>query len=517
MLACTPPQASIAKRALLLGAAVFASYAYFYQAGGWNQNSRFDLVRAIVEQRTLRIDAYRNNTGDRSLVDGHYYSEKAPGLAFVAVPVTMAARFLLRAAKIDPDSPRGLMTESYLATVASVSLPAAAACACFFLTALRLGADASGAAFASLVMALGTPLWAYATLFWGHSLTASCLVFAFAAILPPRKNGNARAHFSWGLMVGLTAGWATVTEYPAAPASAILAIFAMYQAWPQRRPTRLWTATGLAVGALVCMSVLAIYQYKAFGSLFRVGYLYYPDGAFPPMRVGFLGLTYPKPEVMWELLLGCRRGLLLLSPVLAVAAFGFRFLWRQSSTRPAAIAAISVAVYYFLFNASFSTWTAGWSYGPRYMAPALPFLCIGLAPLWTHARARSRRVFLAAAMFGVVSSLIAVSVTAQPPDVIPCPLPPLLWPEFWRGQLAVNRVSMLTAAEDFPARTHGAFNWGQLLGLHGLASLLPLLVVWACGLYLWLHLDPQSRSKIQSGPRNNVTETRKARHELDNI
>ena len=42
---------------------LFVSYAYFYQAGGWNQNSRFDLVRAIVEQRTTRIDGYVENTG----------------------------------------------------------------------------------------------------------------------------------------------------------------------------------------------------------------------------------------------------------------------------------------------------------------------------------------------------------------------------------------------------------------------------------------------------------------------
>jgi len=29
--------------------ALLVSYAYFYQAGGWNQNSRFDLAVALVE------------------------------------------------------------------------------------------------------------------------------------------------------------------------------------------------------------------------------------------------------------------------------------------------------------------------------------------------------------------------------------------------------------------------------------------------------------------------------------
>ena len=43
---------------------LFISYAYFYQAGGWNQNSRFALVRAILNEHTVRIDPYQRNTGD---------------------------------------------------------------------------------------------------------------------------------------------------------------------------------------------------------------------------------------------------------------------------------------------------------------------------------------------------------------------------------------------------------------------------------------------------------------------
>ena len=40
-------------------------YSYFYQAGGWNQNARFDLVRGIVEEGSAKIDRYHENTGDK--------------------------------------------------------------------------------------------------------------------------------------------------------------------------------------------------------------------------------------------------------------------------------------------------------------------------------------------------------------------------------------------------------------------------------------------------------------------
>ncbi len=44
----------------------FFTYAYFQAGGGWNQNSQFDLTRAIVERHTFAIDGYASNTGDGS-------------------------------------------------------------------------------------------------------------------------------------------------------------------------------------------------------------------------------------------------------------------------------------------------------------------------------------------------------------------------------------------------------------------------------------------------------------------
>src|ERR1700693_6077895 len=103
-------------RALLLFSVIFFSYAYFYEGGGWNQNSRLDMVRAIVEQGTLRIDAYHENTEDKAFANGHYYSDKAPGVVLLAVPAVLATRPVLRYAGVDADSPRGWVVASYFAT-----------------------------------------------------------------------------------------------------------------------------------------------------------------------------------------------------------------------------------------------------------------------------------------------------------------------------------------------------------------------------------------------------------------
>ena len=199
MRALSQQSSSRRNTAILLGLVIFFSFIYFYEGGGWNQNSRFDLLRAIVERHTLRIDAYHENTQDKAHFRGHYYSDKAPGLVFLAVPFALIARPALRIVGVDPESPRGEVALSYIASAGAVALPTALAGVCLFFLGLRFGGGSNGAAFGAmfgtLVMSLGTPMWAYASLFWAHALVGACLVFAFASALKVRESQKARADF----------------------------------------------------------------------------------------------------------------------------------------------------------------------------------------------------------------------------------------------------------------------------------------------------------------------------------
>ena len=66
------------------------TYLYFAQWYGWNEESNFSLVRAIVDENRFEIDSFYNATGDRSVYNGHYYSDKEPGLSFLASPTYAA-------------------------------------------------------------------------------------------------------------------------------------------------------------------------------------------------------------------------------------------------------------------------------------------------------------------------------------------------------------------------------------------------------------------------------------------
>ena len=54
--------------------------------------SRLALTQSIALRGSVNIDPYWRLTIDRAFADGHWYSDKAPGVAFLAVPVYEAVR-----------------------------------------------------------------------------------------------------------------------------------------------------------------------------------------------------------------------------------------------------------------------------------------------------------------------------------------------------------------------------------------------------------------------------------------
>ena len=75
---------------LVVGVVVLAlAYALPVQRFGCGQKAHYSLVRALADG-TPRIDRWAKETCDISYFDGHYYSNKAPGLAFTTLPVYLA-------------------------------------------------------------------------------------------------------------------------------------------------------------------------------------------------------------------------------------------------------------------------------------------------------------------------------------------------------------------------------------------------------------------------------------------
>ena len=454
---------------LVVAALLLFSYAYFYPGQGANQNSHFDLTRSLVEQHTFRIDSFHENTGDKALFQGHYYCDKAPGLSFVAMPAWAALRAVGRAFGEDPASPSATRWGLYEVTLIVVVLPTVMALLLLFGVAVNMATSVQAAVFATLALGLGTPIWCYATLFWGHATAGAFLVFAYIAAR--RLAEPSCSHpLLLGISVGIAGGFATLVEYPAAPAAALVGLYALANS--RRLVGKMhFVALGIFAGAIICFAILGAYNRIAFGSVSAIGYKYNVN--FPELKQTFFGVTYPRLTVLFHLLFTPYRGLLILAPVLLVVPQGL-ILMRQRTTALDTLVLTAIPVYYLLFNASFEDWDGGYTYGPRYLSAGLFFLVPALAMVWSSATQKKKIVVATLTLIGVALGLTAQATTPMPPDEWSYPILHLAR-AFFSG-----RVPM------YPDTT-GASNAGLFIGLHGIPSLIPLLAFWMLAM-VWLAL-----------------------------
>lgn len=473
---------------LLCGVAAFFAYAYFYEAGGWNQNTRFDLVRALVEHRSIQIDEYAENSGDKAPFGGHVYADKAPGASFVAAPAVALTRAAMRLASVNPDSRSCLIWQSYVASLTAAALPGALAVMCvWFLARHKVGASSRGATMVALAFGLGTPFWAWASVFYGHTLAALCMLSAFlVAINLGEGTVEPSRDFRLSALIGLLIGWAVVTEFPTAVPGSVIVLFALAEArrGGGRRLVRVASAIGLAGG--LCAVVLGGYNAAAFGSPFHVGYASEADTTV--LARGFFGFTTPKLSVMRELLWGSYRGLLRLGPVLALVPVGWIWLVRHRDRRGIVLTAAATFLVGFFLNAAYEHWEGGWSLGPRHLGQVLGFAALGLVPVWMYGGRIVRALTVALALVGFAVTLVGVSTTAQPPGFRPespdpvwtDPIANVLWPAFREGDLSLNTQSYFDkyppggAPSPREGFARAQWNLGEKMGLTGLPSLIPL-------------------------------------------
>jgi len=134
------------------------------------------------------------------------------------------------------------------------------------------------------------------------------------------------------------------------------------------------------MAGIPCLALFFFYHKVAFG-----GYLTLPQAYQNPVFVdqgttAFMGvLGIPSLNVCYLLLLGAKRGLLLISPVLIFTFLQIpRSFSKQNPHREEYVAAFFCFVAFFYFNAAFNGWHGGGSSGPRYLIPGLPFLALFL-------------------------------------------------------------------------------------------------------------------------------------------
>ncbi len=342
-----------------------------FPGGAANALSRMATMRAM-EHGTFAIDPWVSWMMDpdtphavrgedwAQTPDGHFYSNKAPGSAFVGFPLFAPLdrgegqpppwlhRVLAAAFQIAP----------YLVVVALALtlLPAAAfAGAAFHFTALAL--------------LFGNTAALYMGCYFGHALTGWLVLAVAVALLRDRP-----------ALGGLAYGFALLSDY-----SVGLLLPGLLVAFVVRNGRSVRWLVPFALGGVVPGALWVWYHTAAFGGPFAIAN-HFQNPMFQDTKAsgtslwGIFDLSL-RGDVVGELLVGSRRGLLVTQPWMLVAVVAAVALVLRGKHRAIAVFGVVGFGALFVMNACFGAWHGGWCPGPRYMSAIFPALALlaGLA------------------------------------------------------------------------------------------------------------------------------------------
>ncbi len=349
---------------LALALLVLVATAPIVQALMAQQASRLALTAALWDDGSVVIDGYPIGI-DRAEREGHTYSDKAPGQPVLAVPAYAAYRALGGEPAREPriDGNLGLWAVS----VWSSSLAAALLAVLTRHAAARV--DRGAATPVAVALTFGTLALPFATLLFGHALTAVLLLGGFLLVTEEDPSWRRLA------LAGVLLGAAVTVEYPAVLAAVLAAAYTFARHWRTHR----WVA--LAAGALGPAVLLAAYNTAAFGNPLRLSYQFrvFPDEV---ARLGLGVVENPFWTNAVQVLAG-ERGLFVLTPVTLVALAGAILLLRdRRDLRLSATLGLGMFAVFLVLQLNWPNPTGGASPGPRYVVPGLAFLALPLAHVW---------------------------------------------------------------------------------------------------------------------------------------
>jgi len=364
--------------------------------------------------------------------NGRIYSDKAPGLSFLAAPVSFLLGPLLPLVP-DTDLP-AFWPLRHLLTLLLVALPTAGLA--FVIVTGIARVDTRRRSGLAIIIALATPLWAYATVFFGHGPAAILVTVAWILLLRPCV-AERPPHRLHALLGGAAAGFAVTIEYPT-----VLLVGVIFGTLLVRRtplPTLGWAAAGTIVGLVPAIS----YHQLAFGAPWITGYTLKADTGFQAIHArGVLGVSLPSLEALWGVLFSARRGLFFFSPILLLAPVGLWQILRRRGFRDVAPLTAAITVY-VLFAAGFVDWEAGWCAAARHLVPIVPLLAIPLvSALMNVGTGRWWNSLVAVLIaFSGVNAVLCIALTPFFPPQFTSPLAQLVLPSLIEGAGLDNIVS----------------------------------------------------------------------------
>ncbi|MDP2926338.1 MAG: glycosyltransferase family 39 protein [Nanoarchaeota archaeon] len=401
-------------------------FSVFAASDRWNDNASLDLTRAIVDEHRFEIDSYANNTGDRAYYNGHYYSDKVPGTALLAVPLYQAYKIVFGKIpyhnSLDEDNPSW---KYQLFLFFAISLISAVCAALTIVLVYRISkyftSNNLHRNLVIIVLGLGTLLPHAGRQFNSHAISTFFIFLCFYLIFKMKKE-----KVDHSFIAGLVGGFAVLSEYRVL--FVLIGLFIIVLTFKK------WICVlRFMAGISIFLGILLLYHYTIYGSPFEnsIGHpdvsiwedktkalicgdkvffnKHYNDSTVPKLIAAIKGnLIYS--EKLWaninrtiRLLIDPFKGLFFYSPILLLSFLGLFLMYKEYKLETLVISFCFFII--LLFLAGFVTWWMGLSFGPRYLTPLIPFLMI---PLFYLFKKTDIRIILFFVTISILISLIGL-------------------------------------------------------------------------------------------------------------
>jgi len=395
---------------------LFIAYAFFITGfHSANEGSALALTKAIVDDKTLSIDNYRDLASvDVSFYNGKYYSDKAPGRAFLGIPIYLIDKLFGFTQPHQVFFSMELMTAVFSAL--SVVL--------FYIFCLFMKISKRTSFILSAVYGFATILWTFSKTFFAHPYSAFFNLLAlFTLLIAMRENKKKYLIYS-GISFGIT----FLLEYT----NIFVVIFLFVYYFFKLRFKNIFL---LIMPFIAVLSLLLLYNYLIFGTPFILTY------SFHLSYGNIIETIYFRSDYLKEglngLLFSTWRGLFYYSPILLLSFVGFFYWFRKEKDKMLPLVLLLSFVTVLLFYAATPAWRGGNSYGPRYLLAIMPFIVL---PMWkTIEKYGKNRTFWI--IFSVLFAYSAVLVSTGS-FIGPCPAESFTDP-FWQQSFPLLKSGFL--------------------------------------------------------------------------
>lgn len=290
---------------------------------------------------------------------GDLYSRKGLGMVLLAMPLVWLARVW------------GAIGLVHAALLLNPLLTAWTG-ALLFRTARRLGWTRPVSIATALLFGLATMAWPYTQGYFSDPICGWGLFAAAYGLLAYAQSGRKLYLFGAGVAWGIayltrSINLLTLPLY-------LLALFWVLEAaagrtalgWRDRLAAAFWRNWRPVVSffiPVVAAGLLSLWwNWLRFGNIFDTGYV---------ETESFSGDWLAG---LWGLTLGPGRGFLWYNPIVLLALPGAALFWRQH--RRIFVFSLLLTALYFLVYAKWYMWHGGYSWGPRFLVPIVPFVSL---------------------------------------------------------------------------------------------------------------------------------------------